>query len=131
MTVAFFNAGVHFEYDEDAIKTVVEFPESLFNRIESSAKKLGVSMPDLFNLVLREKFPGGSAPAVLVHQEGNVDLAFFGEKEETFLATVNLSDEEFAKLRRRTALENISLEQLLITGFEHMADTAPVNGGAL
>ncbi len=55
ITVAFFAPEVRFEAEAGATKTIVEFPESVWNRVEQARKKLGLTHEQFFNQAMREK----------------------------------------------------------------------------
>lgn len=103
-----------------------EVPKFFHDAMLRSAKAKGISPQEWVEEAVRKQMDKPltetDAPA---HQEGDIDLMLVSAKQGTDVGYVNLSDEEFAKLQRSAATQNISLTQLLAHGFEQMANPGP------
>jgi hypothetical protein len=53
--VVFFNPNVFFESDDESVHTVVEFPKSVFRRMEQARKKLKINWQKFFEQAMRAK----------------------------------------------------------------------------
>jgi hypothetical protein len=79
----------------------------------------GVSLWDWMQSAVREKIASGKPaknPPAPVNGDDNITLLFFSEREETSIAHVDLTKEQFAAITRHAARAGISLEQSLNDG---------------
>jgi hypothetical protein len=71
VTVVFFRANVTFDCDDEAVFARVDFPESLFKRIERARKKLKLGLKEFFENAIRYKLlRDGIRPALAVAKGG-------------------------------------------------------------
>jgi hypothetical protein len=79
----------------------------------------GVSLWEWMQSAVREKIASGKPaknPPAPVNGDDNITLLFFSGREETSIAHVDLTKEQFAAITRHANSAGISLEQSLIAG---------------
>jgi hypothetical protein len=96
-----------------------EIPKVMHAAMQRAAQSAGVSLWEWMQSAVREKIASGKPaknPPAPVNGDDNISLLFFSEREETSIAHVDLTKEQFAAITRHATSAGISLEQSLNNG---------------
>src|ERR1035437_8681028 len=113
------NVRIVINNEDGKVFAEFEIPKVMHAAMQRAAQSAGISLWEWMQSAVREKIASGKPaknPSAPVNGDDNITLLFFSEREETSIAHVDLTKEQFAAITRHAARAGISLEQSLNAG---------------